>query len=216
MSKMSAFLDSANSYQANLRDRELGGYELDVTEAHGFLKTTGQTDLTYGIGGVGNIDISRAGKGNPAFYEQPEVHVGGMGQISPGASVWVTPYYKVIYQLATINGSTGGPSLQTGAAQFNGRMSSRVITDLGNFQVNFPTDKEPPQEMYNDKRHKNRIAIPGDNILYGSSAVGGQVAIGTFVNFGLKIDISFFGVPVPDPKVSLLNSTPDNCLIDFI
>ncbi|EHK22022.1 glycoside hydrolase family 18 protein [Trichoderma virens Gv29-8] len=166
----------------------------DLDQAHGFLKARGQTDLTYGIGGIGDIDISKAGKGNPAISDDNRINLKGhtIDTSASGGIISLNPYYQFTYQMATLNGSNGG-DFSSSTAAFNGRLTTRIITDFGDFQANFPPPENPPEGMYNDKRQQNQISIPKDDVLYGSSPNGGQIAIGTSLTLGLNLEFLIFG-----------------------
>lgn len=164
---------------------------MDVKQANGLLKITGQTDLTYTIGGIGSIDISRAGKGNPAFHEMEEVSLPGH-TVNTGNNGWVIfePYYQITYQMSTLNGSDEDTSFSSAA--FDGLMSTRTISDLGDFEVFYPP-LDPKAEYEQDKHRKqNKISVSSENVLYNSRDKGGEIAIGTYVNFGLKVNFFFF------------------------
>ncbi|KAH0528005.1 hypothetical protein TsFJ059_002919 [Trichoderma semiorbis] len=168
--------------------------KLDVDQAHGFLKATGQTDLTYGIGGVGDIDISKARMGNPALSQEDVFNLKGhtISTSTSGGIISFNPYYKVKYEMATLNGSSGH-DFSSSTVTFDGRMTTRIITDLGDFQANFPSQSNPFQEIDDDKRQKNKLSIPQDDVLYGTSSYGGQIAIGTVLTFGLELKFLIFG-----------------------
>lgn len=101
----------------------------------------GQTDLTYGIGGIGTVDIARANKGNPAFNEGNPVKLNGNTVNAGSSNGWVSfnPYYEIVYQMASLNGTGDSASLSQSEAPFNGRLSTRVVTDLGKFNAYFPS-----------------------------------------------------------------------------
>ncbi|PKK46869.1 hypothetical protein CI102_8377 [Trichoderma harzianum] len=168
--------------------------KLDVDQAHGFLKATGETDLTYGIGGVGDIDISKARMGNPALSQEEVFNLKGhtISTATSGGIISFNPYYKVKYEMATLNGSSGH-DFSSSTVTFDGRMTTRIITDLGDFQANFPPQSNPFQEIDDDKRQKNKLSIPQDDVLYGTSSYGGQIAIGTVLTFGLEMKFLIFG-----------------------
>ena len=166
---------------------------LNVKQANAVFDARGQTDLSYAIGGMGMVDITRAGKGNPAFNEGGPVSLGGHTVNAGNLRGWVSfePYYKITYQMATLNGSQGY-DFSSAAAPFDGLLTTRIVTDLGNFTTYFPPDttKEYP---YDGQRRSNRIEIPSTNIIYGSSGKGGKIAIGSYLQLGLKVDIFLFG-----------------------
>ncbi|KAK4069890.1 CAZyme family GH18 [Trichoderma aggressivum f. europaeum] len=168
--------------------------KLNVDQAHGFLKATGKTDLTYGIGGVGDVDISKARMGNPALSQEDIVNLKGhtINTATSGGLISFNPYYKVKYEMATLNGS-GSQDFSSSTVTFDGRMTTRIVTDLGNFQANFPPQSGPFQEINDEKRQKNKLSIPQDDVLYGTSSYGGQIAIGTVLTFGLEMKFLIFG-----------------------
>ena len=167
-----------------------GGFK--VKQANAVFDARGQTDLTYAIGGMGVIDITRAKKGNPAFNEGNPTGLGGHTVSAGNLNGWVTfePYYQTTYQMATFNGSTS-TNFANAAAPFDGLLSTRIVTDLGNFTTYFPPDGSTAYPNEND-RQPNQIQIPSSNIMYSSSGHGGKIAIGTYLQLGLKIDIFLF------------------------
>ncbi|KAF3480712.1 chitinase [Arthroderma uncinatum] len=167
---------------------------LQVKQAKSFLKVTGQTDLTYGVGGIGSFDISRANKGNPAFNEGQRVKLGGHTVEADRAHLngWVSfdPYYEITYQIATSKEVKKGDK-EDGIASFDGSATTRTITDLG-LTVFFPA---PPEDMHGGwgkSRKKNEISIPDTNVLYSSPEGGGKIAIGTYIAFGLRATYYLF------------------------
>lgn len=115
------------------------------------MKARGQTDLTYGIGGIGDIDISKAGKGNPALSDDNPIKLKGHTILTDDSQIFLEPYYQITYQMATLNGSDGA-DFEDSAVSFNGRLTTRIVTDLGDFQANFPPPENPPEGIYNGKR----------------------------------------------------------------
>jgi hypothetical protein len=165
----------------------------DARQSHGFLQARGKTDLTYGMGGMGTVDITKAQKGNPAVVEKNKVKLDGH-TINAGHTkgfVSFEPYYELGYQLFTFNGTDG--DLSDAAASFNGRLSARVVSDLGKFQATFPVEDHKDSNKFGDKRNKNQIELGSDNVLYGSSSNGGAITIGSFVTFGLNVDFFLYG-----------------------
>lgn len=112
-----------------------------MKQANGFLTVRGETDLTYGIGGIGAIDIARANKGNPAFNEGKPIKLDGNTVSAGSSNGWVSfnPYYEVVYQMASMNGTDTSPSSSNSEAAFNGILSTRIVTDLGKFSAYFPS-----------------------------------------------------------------------------
>jgi chitinase len=181
---------------------------MDVKQANGLLKVTGQTDLTYTIGGMGSVDISKAGKGNPAFNELNAVSLPGHTVNAGNDHGWVTfdPYYQITYQMATFNG-TSEDDFDNSVAAFNGIMSTRTITDLGDFEVFFPPSDPDASNAEDKNRDANKISVSRENVLYSSPGQGGKIAVGTYVKFGLKVSFFLFGglfkwdVGLPDVSV---------------
>lgn len=168
--------------------------EWDAKQSHGFLQVRGQTDLTYGMGGIGTVDITKSGRSNPVTVQKNKVKLDGHTINAGHTNGYVSfePYYEFGYQLGTFNGTDR--DLSNSAASFNGRLSARVVSDLGKFQANFPVkDDHTDDNMFGNERTKNQIELGSDNILYGSSTNGGAVTIGTFVSFGLNIDFFLYG-----------------------
>ncbi|CAM1509829.1 Fc.00g001640.m01.CDS01 [Cosmosporella sp. VM-42] len=182
--------------------------EPKVLQANGFLKVKGQSDLTFGIGGMGDIDIAKAYKSNPAFttggYTNLEGNMINAGNL-PGF-LRVAPYYQVQHQMATLNG-VGRNNFQNSSAALNGLLRARVVTDFGDFTSVFP---DPDRSKVNDDREQNKIEILEDNVLYGSYGDGGTVAIGTYLKFGLKLTLLESYMPSIEfalPDISLVYNT---------
>jgi chitinase len=163
----------------------------DIHQASSFLKVTGSMDIGYGIGGIGVVDIASANKGNPAFSGERLIKLTGQNMIIGwrGVRAECDPYVEITYQMATMNGTDG--DLADSTTFFNGRLTARVMTDLG-------SDEDPPVSFpspYRDGRpvtafrlrEPNRIHIPHDDVMYDSRDPGGKIALGTFIRFGLKL-----------------------------
>lgn len=43
----------------------MGDSKVDIKQVNGFIKLNGNSDLTFGIGGMGRLNIDQAGTGNP-------------------------------------------------------------------------------------------------------------------------------------------------------
>ncbi|KAI0531908.1 hypothetical protein GGR58DRAFT_507966 [Xylaria digitata] len=163
----------------------------DVKWANGVIKVSGQTDLTYGIGGVGEIDITKARKGNPAIKEGTAMPVAANLVTTSDPNKWIvfTLYYSTTYQMATFNGKDGN-SFSDSVALFSGRLSTRTITDLGKFGAFFPSPVQDTVSSKNDGREQNKISIGNDDVRYSTTGDGGQIAIGTYVKIGLKLNLT--------------------------
>jgi hypothetical protein len=114
-------------------------------------------------------------------------------------------------KMATLNGTDGDLSDSTTA--FNGRVTARVITDLGSTEdpaVFFPSRYRDGREVTAyPSREPNRIQIPQDDILYDSPEEGGKIALGTFIRFGLKLTLpSQRPVDVSHPRCISVPSAP--------
>lgn len=112
--------------------------------------------------------------------------------------------------MASYNGSKKH-FFQQSQAPFNGLMSTRVVTDLGRFNAYFPSPVANETNSQNDKRDKNKISIGADNKLNDSPGFGGQIDLGTYVRFGLKVNIflfnTLFNLKIGAPDMSLWYNT---------
>jgi chitinase len=117
----------------------MGESKVDVKQANGFIKLNGNSDLTFGIGGMGRLDIDQARKGNPAKSKTDTTWM--KGQKIWAGKFWgfmtLTPFMRTQTMLATSHGGKGPTSGPDNAATFHGRLTTRVKTDLGNFQSHF-------------------------------------------------------------------------------
>jgi chitinase len=175
----------------------LSGFTLPK-QANGFLVIRGESDIEYGIGGLGTVDISRAGRGNPAISEGSIIKVGGE-TIDAGADGLLATRatfdasFQVSYQMATLNG-TDDSDFSDSAVAFDGKLSARVLSDLGAGRVDFPSPWAGSDDYDDDRfpRESNKISIARSNRLYGSPGAGGKIALGTFLRFGMKLKFPFF------------------------
>ncbi|KAI1340016.1 hypothetical protein F5Y15DRAFT_423445 [Xylariaceae sp. FL0016] len=178
-------------------------------QSGGFLNLVGQTDLTHGVAGMGTLDISQANLGNPAIKESSYHHFDGatVPVGSGGSYLSVSPYYKLAYHLGT---ETEPGSLTNGdGIPFNGRLETRTITDFGNFTIYYPVHQdEENHEGFTDDRRLNEITIPDTNIMYGASEEGGQIAIGSRIQFGVQIGMGWSVANTLNSK-ELIDQSPD-------
>lgn len=164
-----------------------------MKQANGFLKVKGESDLTFGIGGMGEIDIAKAGKNNPTITDGMKVNLGGSSIDVGNLPAWVdfSPFFKVNYLIATFNGAERSEFTDS-AAPLNGRLKARVISDFGDFESVFPEPDQNDGQLAQDKRDKNVIDISDDNIMYGSTDDGGKIILGTYFTFGLSLSLAYF------------------------
>ncbi|KAJ4094417.1 hypothetical protein NW760_012753 [Fusarium oxysporum] len=175
-----------------------GSSRVDVTEATGFIEVTGQTDLTFGVGGMGRLDISMAGKGNPAKSE--EYYEAFQRQTINAGSLWgfmrLTPFITRQTFLATshINESPSTASNHAAPATLYGRLTTRVKSDLGHFPAAFPHILFPDEMDSLRKDHKEtEMDSFNDDILYGDGGEkGSTIQIGHNLVFGLSLDFGIF------------------------
>lgn len=170
----------------------MAGGQFLPQQASGFLSASGTTDLTYTIGGVGAVDISQMNHNNPAFSSGPIVPVGDDTVTAGNSMSWVelTPYYAIVYQMATMNGTDTGPAPDNEAgASFDGLMSTRIITNLGGTNAYFPATDVGEAYSENGEHIPNQIEISDNNILYDTKGQGGQIAIGTYLYLGLNVQM---------------------------
>ncbi|KAL3479632.1 hypothetical protein BJX99DRAFT_255358 [Aspergillus californicus] len=182
-----------------------------IRQANGFLKLTGTMDITYGIGGMGTIDISSAGKGNPAISDETIIKLTTGKTISTGRGGYTAtfdPFVSVTYEMATLNG-TDDDNFGNSAAPFDGRLTARVVTDLGNMgdsPAYFPNFATDPGDNF-DSRNTSHISIPNSDVLYGSPGAGGKIALGTHVKFALNVTTSFWDWRPEPLEMSLVYNT---------
>lgn len=152
------------------------------------MKITGDTYLTFGIGGVADVDITRLNKGNPALSSdiQHSLITGSNVVVTGGnPSAVVSPYYEVTYEMGTYNASVDSHGTDySSIAGFNGRMETVVISDLGNSTVRWPIQSDSTLS-----RMDNIIEIPASNVLYDTPGGGGSISLGVNVNIGLELQL---------------------------
>ncbi|PNP61480.1 hypothetical protein FNYG_13767 [Fusarium nygamai] len=182
-----------------------GTSRVDVKEANGWIEVNGRTDLTFGVGGMGRLDISMAEKGNPAkseeHWEAFERHT-----ISAGA-FWgymsLTPFTTQQTWLATSHMDEPPSTVLHHAATLNGRLATRVKTDLGEFPATFPHVLFPDEMHSLRKNHKEtEMETLKDNILYGDGGEkGSSIQIGHNLTFGLSVGFGIYpDVQGPQPN----------------
>ncbi|RSL51633.1 hypothetical protein CEP51_015172 [Fusarium floridanum] len=165
---------------------------LDVKQANGWLNVDGESDLNFSIGGVGEVDFDLAKKGNPTSTETKPVKLKGH-TLHPSGNSWLSfqPYYKIDYTLASFN-DTDGEAVSDSAPYFDGKLSTRIKSDFGGFNVNFPPNQSDKLGTRNVDRESNRVSMGNDNIIHNSGGAGGRFVLGAFLSFGLKIDLGLF------------------------
>ncbi|KAH7120620.1 hypothetical protein EDB81DRAFT_666993 [Dactylonectria macrodidyma] len=166
---------------------------LDVKQANGWLKVDGESDLTFSIAGVGEVDFDKGNQGNPAYIDKKINKLKGH-TLSPYGSSAMTfqPYWKLDYMLASFNDSDESGSGSESGPYFDGKISTRVKSDFGGFHLSFPPNPEDKLGTRNVERDSNRIAIDNDNVIYNSGGIGGRLAMGSYFTFGLKVGLRLF------------------------
>ncbi|KAI8659036.1 Chitinase [Fusarium keratoplasticum] len=202
---------------------------LDAKQANGWLNVDGESDLNFSIGGVGEVDFDLAKKGNPTSTETKPVKLKGH-TLHPSGNSWLSfqPYYKIGYTLASFN-DTDGEAGSDSAPYFDGKLSTRIKSDFGGFNVNFPPNPSDKLGTRNVARESNMVWLGNDNIIHNSGGAGGRFALGAFLSFGVKIDLGLFkdrchrNIPIIDMSMdyrtvtewSFFRSpdfTPETCL----
>ncbi|KAG5764748.1 hypothetical protein H9Q72_007164 [Fusarium xylarioides] len=195
-----------------------GTTRVDVKEATGWIGVTGETDLTFGVGGMGRLDIGMAGKGNPArsqkFYDTFHTQ-----RISAG-SFWgfmaLTPFISRQTWLSTSRMNESPSTVFGHPAILNGHFATRVKTDLGHFPASFPEPLLPNEIEHFRKQHKvTEVQVSGGNYLYGDGGEkGSTIQIGHDLGFGLIMDFEVYPEvqgqqPVLQPQESTLLVTSE-------
>lgn len=174
---------------------------IEWVQTNGFMTAYGSTDLNFGLGGMGNVDISLAGKSNPATVEGRKVSLGGNTITASGTGLSITfnPYYQLDYEFATSNGTD--VDFNTPDIDFNGLMTARVISDMGQFIAYYPAAVTIGSE--DDARDKNQISIGSNDVLYSTNS-GGRAVIGSYLRLGVDAvaggcngDFCFVGSELP-------------------
>ncbi|SCO15302.1 related to chitinase [Fusarium fujikuroi] len=205
-------IDAQFYYGFSLIGTEKSG-SWDARQSHGFLRVEGKSDMTFGFGGLGDVDVAKARKGNPAQDDTVgkvnlDGHIINAGH--SGGLVSFQPYYKVTYSIGTFNG-TDRDNTQS-AASFNGRLNARVVSDFGKFQADFPWKGDhEDSDKFASKVKKTHFQLGDDNVLYGSSPNGGAITIGSQVVFGLNIEFilykDLFKIRAGLPELALAYNT---------
>ncbi|KAG5803414.1 hypothetical protein H9Q74_012703 [Fusarium xylarioides] len=185
-----------------------GTSRVDIKEASGYIKVTGQTDLTFGVNGSGRLNISMAGKDNPAkseehweAFQRHTINAGafwGYMSLTPFTiqQTWLATSYTD-KPLSTVLGHMA-------PAILNGRLTTRVKTDLGEFPATFPHALFP-DEMDGLRRHHKETEMESllkDNILYEDGGEkGSSIQIGHNLTFGLSVGFGIYpDVQGPQPN----------------
>ncbi|CAG8092001.1 unnamed protein product [Penicillium salamii] len=213
-------IDAKMHYGFSLYGKFEASGELNIDSAHGFVNAAGKSDLKYAITGFGTVDVPSADKGNPAQGGTKTVSLKG-SKIRAGAKdfyVNFEPYLKATYEMASFNGSEGSDTdFSDSVANFDGRMSARVVQDFSNITAYWPSDDpdsvKPPSGSYKDLE----ISIPTDgdnkNRLYYTDGHGGSIALGTDINFGVKISMQH--VTYTPPALKGGSSSPNRKTTDI-
>lgn len=163
---------------------------------------------------MGNLDISLAGKSNPAINRGSKISLGGSTITASGTGYSITfkPYYELDYAFATMNGSTAG-QFTVADIDYNGLMTARVISDLGEFVAYYPA--VDTVDWDSDARDKNKISIGSNDVLYSVNK-GGFAAISSYLKLGVDATVSgcngdfcFVGSTLPGVSTTSLQSRVD-------
>ncbi|KAF5228861.1 hypothetical protein FANTH_14393 [Fusarium anthophilum] len=175
-----------------------GTSRVDIKEAIGFIKVTGQTDLTFQVSGKGHLNISMAGKGSHTkseeHWEAFQSHTINAGAFWGYMSL--TPFIIRQTWLATSHMDVSPSTKQnhTAPGTFNGRLTTRVKTDLGEFPAAFPHVLFPDEmDSLRKDRKEMEMESSNDNILYGDGGKNGSsIQIGHNLTFGLSVGIGIY------------------------
>lgn len=161
---------------------------IDWVQTDGFINASGSIDLNFGLGGIGNLDISLAGKSNPAINRGSKISLGGSTITASGTGYSITfkPYYELDYSLATMNGTSAG-DFTVADIDFNGLMTARVISDMGEFVAYYPAVDTVNWDS--DARDKNKISLGSNDVLYSVNR-GGFAAISSYLRLGVDATVS--------------------------
>ncbi|KAJ6001245.1 hypothetical protein N7522_006472 [Penicillium canescens] len=166
--------------------------DFTVKEANGFMTVDGTSDLTYGISGMGTVDITKANKGNPAFSPRDTFNLQGdtvtSGQY--GAFMSFSPYVSITYQMATLNGTGDEQFVSDPKVSFNGRLTSRVQTDLGDVTAYYPSPTKDQITEDFEGRADNKISSGTLNRVFEAPGAGGRIALGTYMRFGMGMEFT--------------------------
>ncbi|KAJ5629565.1 hypothetical protein N7528_003222 [Penicillium herquei] len=173
----------------------LGDFE--VKEANGFINVDGSTNLTYGISGLGNIDITKNNKGNPAYSSKKTFSLQGDTVSQMGAFMSLDPYMTVTYQMATLNTTTEEQFVTNAEASFSGHLSTQVMTDLGDVTAYYPSPSQDQIDADFAGRADKKISTGKGNVVFEAPGLGGIISLGTFIRFGMGIE---FHMPFTGPE----------------
>ncbi|KAJ6032766.1 hypothetical protein N7540_003498 [Penicillium herquei] len=173
----------------------LGDFE--VKEANGFINVDGSTNLTYGISGLGNIDITKNNKGNPAYSSKKTFSLQGDTVSQMGAFMSLDPYMTVTYQMATLNTTTEEQFVTNAEASFSGHLSTQVMTGLGDVTAYYPSPSQDQIDADFAGRADNKISTGKGNVVFEAPGLGGIISLGTFIRFGMGIE---FHMPFTGPE----------------
>ncbi|KAH8661191.1 hypothetical protein BGZ61DRAFT_564258 [Ilyonectria robusta] len=111
---------------------------------------------------------------NPAYTKVNRTKLKGH-MLNPSGNTWTTfqSYGKVDYMLASFNDTDGGASGHS-APYFDGKLSTRVISDFGGFNVNIRPNPEDKLGTRNVECGDNKVAMDNDNTIYNSGGSGGR------------------------------------------
>ncbi|KAH6880448.1 hypothetical protein B0T10DRAFT_519409 [Thelonectria olida] len=183
----------------------LDGNVFDIGAARGWLNVDGDIDQAFTIGGLTYYDISRAKLGNPAWIKNNPVSLPAHTMKVGDSHGWLSfePYYQVSHSVATLQGIDNEDYSQSWAF-IHGIMSANVTSHLGDVNAAFPLAE---QRESSDSSHKVFLN-PKRNFLYGSDEDGSKFALGTRIEFGLKLTLF-----IHHPRYTFTMALPDMSVV---
>ncbi|KAF5632041.1 hypothetical protein F52700_6559 [Fusarium sp. NRRL 52700] len=184
-----------------------GTSRVDIKEALGFIKVTGHTDLTFKVSGKGHINTSMVGKGSHAKskeqWEAFQRHTINAGAFWGYMSLTPFTIRQTFLSTSRMDEPPSTGHNHTAPATLNGRLSTRVKTDLGEFPAAFPHVIFPDEMDSLRKDHKEtEMEILNDDILHGDGGENGSsIQIGHNLTFGLSVNFGIYSdVQGPQPN----------------
>ncbi|KAJ4152982.1 hypothetical protein LMH87_009497 [Akanthomyces muscarius] len=161
---------------------------LDLYQASGYIDPKGKIDMSYGVGGVADIDVTKGTGSNPAFADGVSKRIDKQSlTLYGGAKITFAPYYALEYAMATYN-SSDASAPNNGVAAFDGLLTSRVVTDVANFTAYYP----PKDGDELETKKLNDVSVQDHNIIYTSTEAGGKIGLESILSIGLNITVNHY------------------------